>query len=79
VAERLAASQEGPISMGLVGSYIESSVGIVTGYGLDGWGSNPGKGKIFLFPTSRPTLGPSQPAIQWVPGNDFPEGKAAGA
>jgi hypothetical protein len=27
----------------------DSSIGIVTSYGLDGQGSFPGKGKIFLF------------------------------
>jgi len=43
-----------------------SSVGIATGYGLDGLGSNPSGDKIF-FP-SRPALGPNQPPVQWVPG-----------
>jgi hypothetical protein len=38
---------------------------------------NSGKGKeIFLFSvTSRPTLGPTQLPIQWVPGIVFPEVK----
>jgi hypothetical protein len=27
----------------------ESSVNIATGYGLNGWGSIPGKGKSFLY------------------------------
>jgi hypothetical protein len=45
-----------------------SSVGIATGYGLDGRVSIPGRGKIFLFSiASRPALGPTQPPIQWVP------------
>jgi hypothetical protein len=46
----------------------DSSVGIVTGYGLDGWGSIPGRTRfIFLFSTpSRPALRPTQPSIQWV-------------
>jgi hypothetical protein len=47
----------------------DSSVGIVTGYGLDGRGSIPGRDKIFLFSiASRPALGPTQRPIQWVPG-----------
>ena len=43
-----------------------SSVGIVTDYGLDGLESNPGGDEIFC--PSRPTLGPTQPPVQWVPG-----------
>jgi len=43
-----------------------SSVGIVTDYGLDDPGSNPGGDEIFR--PSRPTLGPTQPPVQWVPG-----------
>jgi hypothetical protein len=47
---------------------LDSSVDIVTGYGLDGRGSIPGSGKIFLFSAgSGLTLGPTQPPIQWVP------------
>jgi hypothetical protein len=47
----------------------DSSIGVVTDYGLDGWGSIPGRGEIFLFSTvSRPALGPSQPPVQWVMG-----------
>ena len=42
-----------------------SSVGIVTDYGLDGPGSNPGGDEIFrLF---RPALGPTQSPVKWVP------------
>jgi hypothetical protein len=42
-------------------------------YGLDGRGSNPARGNIFLFSTiSRPAVGPTQPPIQWVPGPIFP-------
>jgi hypothetical protein len=43
-----------------------SSVGIVTAYGLDGPGLNPGRDEIFC--PSRPVLGPKQPPVQWVPG-----------
>ena len=41
-----------------------SSVGIVTDYGLDGPGTNPGGDEIFR--PSRPVLGPIQPPVQWV-------------
>ena len=43
-----------------------SSVGIATDYGLDGSGSNLGGDEIFR--PSRPTLGPTQPPVKWVPG-----------
>jgi hypothetical protein len=50
----------------------DSVVGIATGYGLDDRGVGvrvPGRIKDFLFCTSsRPSVGPTQPPIQWVPG-----------
>ena len=43
-----------------------SSVGIVTDYGLDGPGSNPGGDEIFR--PSRPAVRPTQHPVQWEPG-----------
>ena len=45
----------------------DSSVGIATRYGLDGPGIESRWGGDFPHP-SRPTLGPTQPPVQWVPG-----------
>jgi hypothetical protein len=47
-----------------------SSVSIVPDYGLDGWGSIPGRCRGFfpLISASRPALGPTQPPIQWLSG-----------
>jgi hypothetical protein len=44
-----------------------SSVGIATGYGLDGPGIESRWGEIFRT-LSRPALGSTQPPVHWVPG-----------
>jgi hypothetical protein len=45
----------------------DSSVSIVTSYGLDGPGIKSQWGRDFLHP-STPALKPTRPPIQWVPG-----------
>jgi hypothetical protein len=45
----------------------DSSVGIAIGYELAGPGIESRWGRDFSH-TPRPTLGPTQPPVQWVPG-----------
>ena len=45
----------------------DSAVGIGTHYGMDGPGIEYWWGRDFLH-RSRPTLGPTQSPVQWVPG-----------
>ena len=55
----------------------DNSVGIATCYGLDDPRIESRQRRDFLYP-SRPTLGPTQSPIQWVPGLSG-GGKAAGS
>jgi hypothetical protein len=54
----------------------DSSVGVATGYGLDGPGIESRWGRDFSH-TSRPALGP--PSLQYNGYRVFPGGKAAGS
>jgi hypothetical protein len=47
--------------------YMDGSVGTETGYGMDGWGSIPGKGKILFSTTFSPDLRAIQSLVQWIP------------
>jgi len=51
----------------MLATFIILSVRIASDYGLDGPGSNPGGDMIFR--PSRPTVGPTQPPVKWVPGH----------
>jgi len=55
----------------------DSSVGIATRYALDDPGIESRWGRDIPH-TSRPTVGPTQPPVQWMPVL-FPGGKVAGA
>jgi hypothetical protein len=54
-------------------------VGVVTGYGLDAQGLNPGRGKIFLFSKVSRHCGAHPASYPLNIGAYFPGGKAAGA
>jgi hypothetical protein len=44
-------------------------IGMVMGYGMDGWGLISSKDNIFtFFTTSKLALRPAQPPIRWVLG-----------
>jgi hypothetical protein len=66
----------------ILGKYMRmgSSVGISTGYELNGRGSSSNKVKVFLFSTtSTPALGLTQLPNQWVPTATSSEDEATGA
>jgi hypothetical protein len=45
----------------------DSVVGIANPFGLQSRGLNPVGGREFA-PSPRPTIGPTQPPVKWVPG-----------
>jgi hypothetical protein len=58
----------------------DSSVGVATGYGLDGWGSIPGTGRDFPLLHSVQTGSGAHPASYTFKNvGSFPGGKATGA
>jgi hypothetical protein len=66
-------------SLTLLSMSQDISVAIVTGYGLNGWGSVPSRGKIFLFSHSIQTgSGAHQTFYPMSTGGSFPGGKVAG-
>jgi hypothetical protein len=57
----------------------DGSVGKSTGYRVGGRNSIAARLNILYSAPSRPALKPTQPPIQWVPGEIYPGDKAAGA
>jgi hypothetical protein len=54
------------------------SVGIATGYGLDGCGSSPGRGMTFFFTPQHPYRLTHPASSPMGTGSSFPGGKAVG-
>jgi hypothetical protein len=50
----------------------DTSVGIATGYGLDGRDSNPDRDKVFLFSTTSRPAETHPPSYPMSTGGDFP-------
>jgi hypothetical protein len=57
----------------------ESSVGVATGYGVDDWGSFPGRDKRFFSTASRPAVGSTKLLSQCVQEGTLSRGKTAEA